>query len=243
MHNIPLTQHQITEDYISIFDETDDIDLPSDYQYFKDKVEKKKSNRLKNCISIIIPCYNNAENTKKIINHLLEQKKWYPETEIIVVENGSTEDMSFLDEYDKNLIIVLHETIKGPSHARNAGIKKARGEYITFIDNDDDIAPNYIHLLYRRMRFNNSQYDYCVIPALVDGQHITDYSKIDITKPLTKLLGVWHYCFNRRLIENIYFNENLMVGEDIDWLNKVIPNDKINNGTIIENNTPIYYYK
>jgi len=241
MHNMPWRGIQIEDDYIRITDETDDIDYPTDYEYYKNKIEKKKNNWLKNCISIIIPCYNNAENTKKIIDNLLEQKKWYPETEIIVVENGSTEDMSFLDEYDKDLVIVLHETIKGPSHARNAGIKKARGEYIAFIDNDDDIAPNYVHLLYQRMRFNNSEYDYCIIPALVDGNYITDYDKIDMSNPLTKLIGVWHYCFNRRIIQNIYFDETIRIGEDIDWLNKIIPNN--NNGTIIENNTPIYYYK
>lgn len=241
MHNMPWRGIQIGDDYIRITDETDDIDYPSDYEYYKNKIEKKKNNWLKNCISIIIPCYNNAENTKKIIDNLLEQKKLYPETEIIIVENGSTEDMSFLDEYDKDLVIVLHETIKGPSHARNAGIKKARGEYIAFIDNDDDIAPNYVHLLYQRMRFNNSEYDYCIIPALVDGNYITDYDKIDMSNPLTKLIGVWHYCFNRRIIQNIYFDETIRIGEDIDWLNKIIPNN--NNGTIIENNTPIYYYK
>lgn len=243
MHNMPWRGIQIEDDYIRITDETDDIDYPTDYEYYKNKIEKKKNNWLKNCISIIIPCYNNAENTKKIIDNLLEQKKLYPETEIIVIENGSTEDMSFLDEYDKDLVIVLHETIKGPSHARNAGIKKARGEYIAFIDNDDDIAPNYVHLLYQRMRFNNSEYDYCVIPALVDGKRIADYETIDISKPLVKLWGVWHYCFNRRIIKDIYFDENLMVGEDLEWLNKIIPSDKNNNGTIIENNTPIYYYR
>jgi hypothetical protein len=59
---------------------------------------------------------------------------------------------------------------------------------------------------------------------------------------LPKLWNVWHYCYNRRIIKDIRFNEKLNVAEDIDWLNRIIPQNKINNGIIL-NSEPIYFYK
>ena len=242
LYNIPFGMHQITQNYIKILDGTDDIDYPRDYENFKRKIQQHQENWIQNCISVIIPCYNNAENTKILINKLLKQKEWYPETEIIIVENGSTEDMSFLDKYNPEKITILHEKIAGVSHARNIGLNKSKGEYIAFIDNDDDISENYLHLLYQQMRANNSQYDFCIIPATTDGKKLIDYSTIDTTNPLPKLWSVWHYCYNRRIIKNIRYNEKLNVTEDIDWLNRVIPKDKKNNGIVL-NSEPIYFYK
>ena len=242
MHNIPFNEHYTDEDYIDILDETDDIDFPENYEDFKWRIEHKVKNNIRNCVSVIIPCYNNADNTKKILNKLLHQKHtYYPETEIIVVENGSTEDMSFLDQYNKNDVVVLHETITGVSHARNTGLDRAKGEYIAFIDNDDDIADDYLHCLYKAMRTENSKYDFCLIPSYSDGQLIVDYSTIDLTNPVKRIWSVWHYCYNRRIIGDIRFNENLNVAEDIAWLRLVLPEDKIQNGILIEK--PIYFYK
>ena len=242
LYNISFSEHKITKNYTLIADETDDIDYPSDYENFKKRIESKVKNSTKNCISVIIPCYNNAENTKKIIDKLLYQKThYYPETEIIVIENGSTEDMSFLEQYNLHQIVLKHENETGVSHARNVGLDIAHGEYITFVDNDDDIADNYLHLLYQAMRESNSQYDFCIIPSYSDNQLIKNYNDIDLTNPVKDLWSVWHYCYNRRIIGNIRFNENLNVAEDIEWLRQVLPEDKINNGTKIT--TPIYYYK
>ena len=195
-----------------------------------------------NCISVIIPCCNNATNTKKILDKLLYQKKhFYPETEILVIENGSTEDMSFLEEYDLKQVFVKHEEEIGVSHARNVGLDISHGEYITFVDNDDDVADDYLHQLYQAMRKESSKYDYCLIPSYSDNRIIADYNKIDLKNPVKSLWSVWHYCYNRRIINNIRFDENLNVGEDIGWLKQVLPEDKENNGILLK--TPIYYYK
>ena len=242
LHNISLKEHKITDDYIFIKDETDDIDYPTDYENFKKRIQYKIRNSVKDCISVIIPCYNNAENTKKLITKLLYQKtKCYPETELIIVENGSTEDMSFLDKYNPNEVIIKHETITGVSHARNTGLNIAHGEYIAFIDNDDDIADDYLHCLYQAIRKDNKKYDYCLIPSYSDNKLIADYDSIDLTNPIKNLWSVWHYCYNRRIIGDIRFDENLNVAEDIIWLRQILPEDKINNGIKIEK--PIYFYK
>ena len=237
LHNIPFDQHLITDDYTKILDGTDDIDYPHDYENFKRKIECGVDR-----ISVIIPCYNNAENTKYLIDKLLKQKKSYPETEIIVIENGSTEDMFFLDQYKQNQIIVKHEQLTGASHARNVGLNLASGEFICFIDNDDDITDDYLHELYRTMRANNHKADFCVIISYSDNNLIHDYSTVDLTNPIKQIWSVWQYCYNRRIIKNIRFNEQKIVAEDIDWLRRVLPeNIKHPNGTISKK--PLYFYK
>lgn len=242
LHNISFEEHKITNDYILIKDETDDIDYPSDYENFKKKIKNKIKNSIKNCISVIIPCYNNAENTKKLIDKLLYQKhNYYPETEIIIIENGSTEDMSFLEKYSSEDITIKHETITGASHARNVGLDMAHGEYIAFIDNDDDIADDYLNCIYPAIRKDNNKYDYCLIPSYSDNRLIVDYETIDLAHPIKRLWSVWHYCYNRRIIGNKRFDENLNVAEDIAWLKLVLPEDEIQKGILIDK--PIYFYK
>lgn len=112
----------------------------------------RQVNKITNAISIIIPVCNRAENTKKLIDELIYQKNnYYPETQIIVIENNSTEDMSFLYEYN-NITLIKTNKIKTAGAARNLGLKKAKGQYICFIDNDDFITRDYLHILYQTMR-------------------------------------------------------------------------------------------
>lgn len=196
---------------------------------------RKRQNEIINAISVIIPVCNRAENTKKVLDELLYQKNhYYPETEIIVIENGSTEDMSFLDEYKD--IVLKHESATGVSNARNVGLDLARGEYIAFIDNDDFIAQDYLHLLYQTMRQTNC--DWCIFPNYVDGVLKFNYDMIDMNNPTKTCWLVWNYCFNRRIIRDKRFDVNLKVKEDIKWIPTVItPETK---GAKIEK--PLYYY-
>jgi len=189
-----------------------------------EKVEKKpviakKQEPVKiiNAISVIIPACNNAENTKKLVEELILQKvKYYPETEIIVVENNSTEDMSFLDNYKE--IKVVHEKEGGVSHARNVGLDMARGEYITFIDNDDFVDRSYLCELYVAMR--KTKCDWCLMSWKTDG-NATLVKEVP-AEPLKVQWGCIYYCYNRRIINDKRFDEKLNVGEDIEWLYRVI---------------------
>lgn len=86
-------------------------------------------------VSVIIPFYNNLYWLKQAVNSVLAQT--YPNIEIIVINDGSREDLTtFLLEYE-NKIVYVSQKNRGPGAARNKGIEIAKGEYICFLDSDD----------------------------------------------------------------------------------------------------------
>lgn len=92
-------------------------------------------------LSIIIPIYNAETTLRRCIDSILEQD--FRDYQIILVDDGSTDNSpAICDEYVKadHRALVLHKPHCGLSEARNTGIKKAKGEYITFVDADDAIA-------------------------------------------------------------------------------------------------------
>jgi glycosyltransferase involved in cell wall biosynthesis len=92
-------------------------------------------------VSIVIPVYNAAKYLAACIESVVQQS--YPAIEIIVVDNGSTDDSkSIAKNYQK--VIFLEEHQKGASVARNTGIKTAKGKYIQFLDADDLLHPDKI---------------------------------------------------------------------------------------------------
>lgn len=99
-------------------------------------------------ISIIIPVYNSEKYLRRCLNSVLGQT--YANIEIILINDGSTdESLLICQEYAKNdaRISVINQENKGPAAARNAGIKRATGTYIGFVDADDFIEP----VMYEKM--------------------------------------------------------------------------------------------
>lgn len=103
-----------------------------------------------NLISVIVPVYNVELYLKKCINTLLQQT--YRKLDILLVDDGSTDDSGVICEAFANLdsrVRVFHKENGGLSDARNYGIERARGKYITFIDSDDYIELDYVEYLYK----------------------------------------------------------------------------------------------
>ena len=100
-------------------------------------------------VSVIMPIYNAYDYLRPAIDSVLDQS--LKEIELICIDDGST-DSSFelIKEYQKQdeRIRIVTETNAGPALARNNGIKRARGEYLAFLDADDFFEPDLLELLY-----------------------------------------------------------------------------------------------
>jgi glycosyltransferase involved in cell wall biosynthesis len=98
-------------------------------------------------VSIIIPTYNREKTIERAINSVLSQT--YQIFEIIIVDDNSTDStISLIRKYENNeprIHHMQHHKNLGAQAARNTGIKAARGEWIAFLDSDDEWLPNRIH--------------------------------------------------------------------------------------------------
>ena len=101
----------------------------------------------------------------------------YKNLEIILVDDGSPDNCpKMCEEYAKHdsRIQVIHKKNGGLSDARNAGIKKATGKYITFIDSDDYVALDYVEFLYQTIKKANSQMAIAAHQVLYDSGKVIE---------------------------------------------------------------------
>lgn len=104
-------------------------------------------------ISVIVPVYNVEPYLRQCIDSILAQT--YADFELILVDDGSPDNCGVIcDEYARrdSRIRVIHQENGGLSAARNAGIDIATGAYISFVDSDDWVHPEYLTYLYRAVR-------------------------------------------------------------------------------------------
>lgn len=90
-------------------------------------------------VSVIIPTYNRGWILKDAIDSVMTQE--YKDFELIIVDDGSTDNTKKILHQYKNHIKIIRQTNKGVSAARNAGIKYSTGKYIAFLDSDDIWLP------------------------------------------------------------------------------------------------------
>ena len=91
-------------------------------------------------ISVVIPLYNKEAIIKKSIESVLTQD--YDDFEVIVVNDGSTDNsVEIVKAIHDPRITLIEQENGGPSKARNTGVKNAKGEWILFLDADDELLP------------------------------------------------------------------------------------------------------
>lgn len=113
-------------------------------------------------ISVVIPVYKTEQYLKKCVESVTAQT--YQDLEIILVDDGSPDSAGDLcDELAESdsRISVIHKTNGGLSSARNAGIDKATGDYLGFVDSDDWIEPNMFEVLMHRLLENDADISCC----------------------------------------------------------------------------------
>lgn len=190
-------------------------------------------------ISIIIPIYNKAIYLNDIFQDL--KRQIFADFECILVNDGSTDESRNICDHIAALDVrfrVFHIANRGVSHARNIGLLNAKGKYVVFIDADDRIPENYLLNLYKSI--NNTKTDIAVCGAI---KFWNDGKNEKISMPAKGLYGmkallsdfalrqketgIYGYCwgkiFSLELIKNIYFNEQINLAEDFEFLLRVYP--------------------
>ena len=129
---------------------TGDVDTPAlgpttrKYAALLEEYSKREQNDL---VSVIIPTFNNVGTIEKAIFSVINQI--YRNFEIIIVNDGSTDDtLKVLSKFVHNeRVVVKSIQNSGPAHARNTGMKLAKGDYFAYIDADNEWYPEYLLIM------------------------------------------------------------------------------------------------
>lgn len=180
--------------------------------------------------SIIIPIYKAEATLRRCVDSILDQH--YPDMELILVNDGSPDRSGDIcEDYAARFgcVVCIHKPNGGVSSARNAGLDRASGKYVLFVDSDDYVADRYFSALDAMCA--ESEYDFVMFSYhITDGKQISSsifsgfssftpeesvskfcealYTKT-LNPPVTKL-------YTRQIIESSHlrFPEQLSIGED-----------------------------
>ena len=132
-------------------------------------------------VSIIIPLYNVSLYIERCLNSILKQS--YQNIECIIVDDASPDDSikkvhDWLRRNDNILYtnIITHSFNKGLSAARNTGIKHSTGDYIYFLDSDDELTENSIEMLVSYLE--SGDYDIVIGELITVGANRKKYSPL-----------------------------------------------------------------
>lgn len=206
-------------------------------------------------ISVIIPAYNARQTIERACDSVLNQN--YPNLELIVVNDGSGDDTAFvLDGLAEKTKAVhpIHQKNGGVSKARNAGLAAAKGEYIFFLDADDELVPGCLEKL-QTIAVETG----CGIVAgpcvdiRPDGEHTPN--RYTISEPVDvwadkegvrqSLLdnpatySVWGKLYRRDVIADLHFVEGKRIHEDSFFLFEALTQEK---GMAVSNVHTVNYY-
>lgn len=192
-------------------------------------------------VSVILPVFNVDKYIKRCLDSLVNQT--LKEIEIIIINDGSTDNTKRIcEEYAKKYdnIKLINKKNEGVSKARNIALKKVRGEYLAFIDGDDWIDRNAYEIMYNTAKRDSADVVQCGVRHILDNGKIrvfnknlfnTLYQDNEILRQF--LLGKINAISCDKIYKvsiwkenDIYFPENLSLGEDQITTCQVVYNSK-----------------
>lgn len=206
-------------------------------------------------ITVIVPVFNKELYVKSILSDIASQT--FTDFECLIIDDGST-DMSgkICDDIvaRDGRFCVMHIPNGGVSHARNIGLEKASGKYITFVDADDHIEPDYLQRLYTDIALSHA--DIVIAGPLKvwkdNRQPVAPkipyqgLQRMDALLPnfaeVQKATGIYGFCWgkmmSRELLSDVRFSEWLRLAEDFEFYLRVYPRVK----TVFFDDQCKYYY-
>ncbi|PKM12929.1 MAG: hypothetical protein CVV13_03640 [Gammaproteobacteria bacterium HGW-Gammaproteobacteria-3] len=192
-------------------------------------------------ISAVIPAYNSAGFIADAVRSILAQTS--PVTEIIIVDDGSTDNTQQIAGALPGPIIYIKQQNQGPSAARNAGINAAKSEWIAFLDADDQWTPDKIDKQLKRLQKKPElvliagdmaeidNHDQVITPSVLDKHHLLNKFQAlqdqaipnALAELVTKNFIPTGTVLVKKsaLIEAGLFNQALRFGEDLELWAKI----------------------
>lgn len=187
-------------------------------------------------VSILIPCYNSEQFVADTIECCLAQT--YPNIEIIVVDDGSTDNsFDIAKSFNSTNIKVYRQMNSGACSARNNAFRKSTGEYVIYLDADDIINSTYIAEHIARLQDADNK---CISfgkwgkfrNSIKDAIFPDRYFYRDYTNPFNLLIDLWEtggmlqtscYMVHRSLVyESGGWIENLLMNQDGDFFSRIL---------------------
>ena len=177
-------------------------------------------------ISIIIPLYNKKSIVSRSIQSVLGQS--YQDLELIVVDDGSTDgSVAVMEQIKDKRIRLIRQENGGPSKARNIGTKNAKGDWIIFLDADDEMTEGALaHFSDLVTSHIDANFFCCEFIVNRNGQEEKPYTynQTKVSNPFKSwLLGescarTGASIYKRELVEKCPFNEQIRRFEDLECL-------------------------
>ena len=204
-------------------------------------------------ISVIIPVYNTEKYIKRCIQSI--QDNSYKNLEIICVNDGSKDGslavLQSLAQQDHR-IKVIDKVNGGVSSARNAGLDIASGDYISFIDSDDWIHPEFFSVLMAEAIRNKAGITVAQVVNVYEGQPQVQHVEVPANKDVRVLSArealsqdgylrrsVWGRLITRNVIDDVRFPIGIQFGEDMVFNTMIIKNDSTE---FVFIDVPLIYY-
>ena len=173
-------------------------------------------------ISIIIRTYNNETFLQKAVESALRQE--HPDFEVIAINDGSTDNTeNILHSLNDSRLKVFHQKNKGMIEAGYQGLQKAQGEYVIFVDGDDEALPNMLTELQQVLsQHPETSFAY------------GDYDELDLTTGKKKEVSCKNIfntlacgiLFKKKILEKIGFWEKGMIFPEYDLLIRMLKEHK-----------------
>lgn len=205
-------------------------------------------------ISVIVPIYNVGKYLRECLESL--KKQTYPNLEIIMVNDGSTDNSETIcKEYEQKQsnFYYYDKTNGGLSDARNYGLEKATGEYIGFIDSDDYVSPLFYQVLYNDLTRSDTDISTCAFEMyeckniIFNNDELVQRSELYNQRDAIKYLFsntekfrnfAWNKLYKAKCFENITFPVGKKM-EDLGTTYKVFLNAR----KISYNPNKLYFYR
>lgn len=207
-------------------------------------------------VSVVVPTYKGENHITPLLDSLKKQTLDNDLFEVIFVVNGEKDETpNIIKEFqaqNPEINIILTESEQGASYARNKGISEAGREYLTFVDDDDFISPNYL-----KKFLDNAKPNRVIVGTFLDieeetGNVIESY----ITGPLLKRDGIikdaYSYMLSAlvimtdkliptRAVKDNLFNTNLKNGEDVVYYSSLYAKNDFEFYLLNQNEDAVYY--